>query len=85
MLCYRVTCTRALLYTQFPFALLFTHLDCDGAYQSTFLQLYTAKKKAENSKQIYPGNELRGYSPNVSVCDLYIPLIGTYAYSAGGK
>jgi hypothetical protein len=34
----------------------------------------------ENSKQIFPGEELRGYSPNfyihVSVSDLYIPLIG---------
>jgi hypothetical protein len=32
------------------------------------------------SKQIFPGKELRGYSPNsynhVSVSDLYIPLIG---------
>ncbi len=33
-----------------------------------------------NSKQIFPGKELRGYSPSsyfhVSVSDLYIPLIG---------
>ncbi len=35
---------------------------------------------AENSKQIFPEKELRGYSPNsyihVSVSDLYIPPIG---------
>jgi hypothetical protein len=34
----------------------------------------------ENSKQIFPGKELRGYSTSfyifVSVSDLYIPLIG---------
>jgi hypothetical protein len=34
----------------------------------------------ENSKQIFPEKELRGYSPNsnihVSVSDLYITLIG---------
>jgi hypothetical protein len=34
----------------------------------------------ENSKQILPEKELRGYSPNyyihVSVSDFYIPLIG---------
>ncbi len=34
----------------------------------------------DNSKQIFLGKELRGYSPNsyihVSVSDLYIPLIG---------
>jgi len=34
----------------------------------------------ENSKQIFPGKELRGNSPNsyiyVSVSNLYIPLIG---------
>jgi hypothetical protein len=34
----------------------------------------------ENSKQIFPGKELRGYSPNpyihVTVSDLYISLIG---------
>jgi hypothetical protein len=34
----------------------------------------------ENSKQIFPGKELRGYSPNsnihVSGRDLYISLIG---------
>ncbi len=36
--------------------------------------------KTENSKQIFPEKELRGYSPNsyihVSVSDLYISLIG---------
>jgi hypothetical protein len=34
----------------------------------------------ENSKQIFPGKELRGYNPNsyiyISVRGLYIPLIG---------
>jgi hypothetical protein len=34
----------------------------------------------ENSKKIFPGKELRGFSPNsyihVSVSDLNIPLIG---------
>ena len=38
------------------------------------------RTKTENSKQIFPGKELRGYRPNsyihVSVSDLYIPLIG---------
>jgi hypothetical protein len=38
------------------------------------------RHNTENSKQIFPGKELRGYSPNsyihVSVSDLYIPLIG---------
>jgi hypothetical protein len=37
------------------------------------------RHNTENSKQISPGKELRGYSPNsyihVSVSDLYIPLI----------
>jgi hypothetical protein len=38
----------------------------------------------ENSKQIFPEKELRGYSPNsynyihVSMSDLYIPLIGLH-------
>jgi hypothetical protein len=51
---------------------------------STALQ----RHNTENSKQIFPGKELRGYSPNfnidVSVSDLYIPLIGI-AYSAVGQ
>ncbi len=38
------------------------------------------RHNTENLKQIFPGKELRGYSPNsyirVSVSDLYIPLIG---------
>jgi hypothetical protein len=38
------------------------------------------RHNTENSKQIFPGKELRGYSPNsyifVSVSNLYIPLIG---------
>ncbi len=38
------------------------------------------RHSTENSKQIFPGKELRGYSPNsyihVSVSDLYTPLIG---------
>ena len=38
------------------------------------------RHKTETLKQIFPGKELRGYSPNsyihVSVSDLYIPLIG---------
>jgi hypothetical protein len=38
------------------------------------------RQNSENSKQIFTGKELRGYSPNsyihVSVSDLYIPLIG---------
>jgi hypothetical protein len=38
------------------------------------------RQNTEISKQIFPGKELRGYSPNsyihVSVSDLYIPLIG---------
>jgi hypothetical protein len=38
------------------------------------------RRNIENSKQIFPGKELRGYSPNsnihVSVRDLYIYLIG---------
>jgi hypothetical protein len=43
---------------------------------STALQ----RHNTENVKQIFPGKELPGYSPNfyihVSVNDLYIPLIG---------
>jgi hypothetical protein len=44
--------------------------------------LYTPKVHCKDTipKQIFPGKELSGYSPNsythVSVCDLYIPLIG---------
>jgi hypothetical protein len=38
------------------------------------------RHNAENAKQIFPGKELRGYSPNsfihVSVSDFYIPLTG---------
>jgi hypothetical protein len=38
------------------------------------------RRNTENSKQIFPEEELRGYSPNsyihVSVSDLYIPLSG---------
>jgi hypothetical protein len=40
------------------------------------------RQNTENLKQIFPGQELRGYSPNfnihVSVSDLYIPLIGLH-------
>jgi hypothetical protein len=50
-------------------------------YAQTLLPVYTLQRhNNENSKQIFPGKELRGYSPNsyihVSVSDLYIPLIG---------
>ncbi len=42
----------------------------------------------EDSKQIFAGKELRGYSPNsyihVSVSDLYIPLIGLPNRKIGG-
>ncbi len=38
------------------------------------------RQNTENLNQIFPGKELRGYSPNsyihVSVSDLYIPQIG---------
>jgi hypothetical protein len=38
------------------------------------------RHNTENSKQIFPGKELSGYSPNsyihVSVIDLYIPPVG---------
>ncbi len=38
------------------------------------------RHNSENSKQIFPGKELRGYSANfyihVSMSDLYIPPIG---------
>ncbi len=38
------------------------------------------RHNTENSKQIFPGKELRDYSPNsyihVSASDLFIPLIG---------
>jgi hypothetical protein len=38
------------------------------------------RHNTENSKQIFPGKELRSLSPNsyihVSVSDLYFPLIG---------
>jgi hypothetical protein len=41
---------------------------------------FTHCKDTENSKQMFPGQELRGYSPNsyihVSLGDFYIPLIG---------
>jgi hypothetical protein len=41
---------------------------------------HVQRHNTENLKQIFPGKELRGYSPNsyihVSVSDLYIPLIG---------
>jgi hypothetical protein len=40
----------------------------------------TAKKNAENLKQIFPEKEYRGLSPNfhihVSVSELYIPTMG---------
>ncbi len=40
----------------------------------------TAKTQHRKFEQMFPGQELRGYSPNsyihVSVSDLYIPLIG---------
>jgi hypothetical protein len=43
--------------------------------------VYTLQRhNSENLKHIFPGQELRGYSPNsyihVSVSDLYIPLTG---------
>jgi hypothetical protein len=45
-----------------------------------FLEFKEQRHNTENSKQIFPGKELRGYSPSsyihVSVSDLYIPLIG---------
>ncbi len=48
---------------------------------------HTAKHNTENSKQIFPEKELRGYSPNyyihVSVSDLYFP--DRSAYSAAGN
>jgi hypothetical protein len=50
--------------------------------QNLFLHTTTERHNTENSKQIFPGKELRGYSPNsyihVSVSDLYIPLIGSF-------
>ncbi len=52
-------------------------VDCDKMVLTTDPALQ--RHSTENSKQIFPGKELRGYSPNsyihVSVCDLYIPLI----------
>jgi hypothetical protein len=47
------------------------------------------KHNTENSKQIFPEKELRGYSPNsyihVSVSDFYFSLIGLPLYSSAGK
>jgi hypothetical protein len=44
------------------------------------------RTNTENSKQIFPGKELCGHSPNfhihVSVSDLHIPTIDGSAYSA---
>jgi hypothetical protein len=43
----------------------------------------------ENSKQLFPGKELRSYSPNsyihVSVSELYVYSSDRFAYSAAGK
>jgi hypothetical protein len=48
--------------------------------QNLFYLLHCKDRIPKNSKQIFPGKELRGYSPNfyihVSVSDSYIPLIG---------
>jgi hypothetical protein len=47
-----------------------------------FLSSAQQSHNTENSKQIFPEKELRGYSPNsyihVSVSDLYISLIGLF-------
>jgi hypothetical protein len=44
------------------------------------------RHNTENSKKIFPGKELRGFSPNsyihVSVSDLYIIRISPHAYFA---
>jgi hypothetical protein len=52
--------------------------------------LFTQQRhKTENSKQIVPEKELRGYSPNfyihVSVSDLYIPLMGLFILLQGNR
>ncbi len=52
--------------------------------------LYALQRhNTENSKQIFPGKELRGYSPDsyihVSVSDLYMYSSDRSAYSAAGK
>jgi hypothetical protein len=48
--------------------------------KNTLADCSLQRHNTENAKQIFPGKELRGYSPNsgihVSVSDLYIPLIG---------
>jgi hypothetical protein len=49
--------------------------------QSASFGLFTMRRNnTENSKQMFPGKELRGYSTNpyihVPVSDLHIPLIG---------
>ncbi len=48
--------------------------------KNTLADCSLQRHNTENEKQIFPGKELRGYSPNscihVSVSDLYIPLIG---------
>ncbi len=54
---------------------------CDNVSISTLVWYSTLQRhNTENSKQVFPGKELRGYSPNsyihVSMSDLYIPLIG---------
>ncbi len=54
---------------------------CVSASSHLFAQLFALQRhNTENSKQIFPEKELRGYSPNsyihVSVSDLYILLIG---------
>jgi hypothetical protein len=49
--------------------------------QSEYICRALQRRNTENSKQIFPGNELRGHSPNSDihvsfVSDLYIPPIG---------
>jgi hypothetical protein len=51
---------------------------------------YTLQRNnTEDLKQIFPGKELRGYSPNsysqVSVSDFFIYSFDRSAYSAAGK
>jgi hypothetical protein len=55
--------------------------DLEFDHHAEILHLTTLQSnKTENLKQIFPGKQLLGYSPNsyihVSVSDLYISLIG---------
>jgi hypothetical protein len=56
--------------------------DIGVTYFKSYLTFPQCKDAIPNLKQIFPGKELRGYSPNsyihVSVSDLYIPLIGLF-------